>query len=170
MSEALGFVGGGSSPACSWRSAAASTSLAATFGSVVARAIFSSAAAAWRVWNLFFGMTDTSVARERDFFTPSPFHNTPRGEGSRLLRWRGGRHSVEELGDGSNKLRWREWLGEHDTVGDTLRGPFVGVRAAHVHDGKSRIDFPYLRSNLPAVQPPLEGNVGNEGLVFLEAA
>jgi len=49
-SGALGLTGSGRSPACSCRSAAASTSLAAKAGSVVvALAIFNSVAAVWRL-------------------------------------------------------------------------------------------------------------------------
>lgn len=56
------LTGGGRSPACSFSSAAASTRRAATFGSEVACAILSSAAAAWRVWKRFCAKELTLVA------------------------------------------------------------------------------------------------------------
>jgi hypothetical protein len=71
------------------------------------------------------------------------------------------------LRNGSDKLRWRERLRQHDAVRDALGRPIVSVFAAHVNDGKVKVDFPGVSRHVPAVEPVLpEIDVGDEGSKF----
>jgi len=70
---------------------------------------------------------------------------------TQLGRWRAG---VEKVGDGGHKLGGRERLGQHDAVGNAFGGPISGAGAAHVDDGKLRVDLPgLLATSQPSILP-----------------
>jgi hypothetical protein len=48
----------------------------------------------------------------------------------------------------------RERLGEHDAVWDAFGRPILGILAAHVNDGKTRVDLSGDASNPPTVNRP----------------
>ena len=64
----------------------------------------------------------------------------------------GRRGRIEKLRNGSHKLRGRERLRQHDAVWDALGCPLVGFDAAHVNDGKVRVDFPGVPCDIPPVE------------------
>src|SRR6476620_11655585 len=64
---------------------------------------------------------------------------------------RGRRPGIEKLGNGGDKLRWCERFGEENAVGNTIRGPLVGICRRHVDDGEGRVDLPGVSRDFPAV-------------------
>jgi len=77
---------------------------------------------------------------------------------------------VEKLRDRSHELCRREWFFHKDTVRHALRCPLIGRNSGHVDDRKCRVRRPDLPCDIPAAQPPLQANVGDERLVVLAAA
>ena len=92
----------------------------------------------------------------------APANDSPRGG---LLGWRCS--SIKKVRNGGDQLRWRERLRQHDTVRDALGCPIVSVLAAHVNDGKVRIDFSGASGDIPAIDlvwPEID--VGDQRSIF----
>src|ERR1700730_4890321 len=71
-----------------------------------------------------------------------------------------------DRGNGSDKLRWHKWLGQKTAVGNTLRGPPVGMCCGDVENGKGRVDLSGQLRDLPSIKPAQQCNVDHEPVVF----
>ena len=75
--------------------------------------------------------------------------------------------AIDKLGHRSDKLRWCEGLCQHDAVRDAFGRPIVSVLAAHVDDGKVRVDFSGVSGDIPAVDVALPKiDVGDKRSIF----
>src|SRR5260370_40367724 len=63
---------------------------------------------------------------------------------------------IEKLRNGGDQLRGREGLGQENTVGETICGPFVGACCGHVDDGEGPGDLSRVARYFPAalLSPP----------------
>src|ERR1700722_15440652 len=83
---------------------------------------------------------------------------------ARRCDWRAG---VKELRNGGDKLRWRERLSQHNAVWDALGCPIVRIFAAHINNGKTRVDLSGGSGNIPAVDPASPKiNIGHQRPIF----